>query len=97
MLYSVTSTAYVNKPTPQQYWQLPHVELNTHNLTWDPRRGDYENAKATFFDPLVYLNNRGQELESDFYCQLCESQYETNKTNANRQVNLVKCFRVKQS
>ena len=62
-LRGVTSTMNVSKPTREQYELLPHIQLTTPDLTWDPQTTHFEDMENSLLNDFGELKPQGDNHE----------------------------------
>ena len=61
-LRGVTSTIYVNTPTPEENQQLQRVNLTNQDLLWNPQHPDYSEQEDCFLNTFGEFNPPGDHF-----------------------------------
>lgn len=62
-LRGVTSTIHVTTPTLADYEELPHIELTSHDLEWNPQDPDFAANEDSFIDPFGNFKATGDKKQ----------------------------------
>ena len=63
-LYGVTSTIDLTTPTHLEYQTLPHIDLTSQDLEWDPHNLEFAAQEAWHFNHFGEFNLPGDHTDS---------------------------------